>query len=182
MPRRKRGSDIGPTKRGKGSKCMVLVERQGVPVGVSIASASRAQVIVNDATLNARVLPHRRNPKHLIGDVAYDSDPLAEPLANRRTCLIGPLRTNRMSRPSEDRHCVRLCGRPLGLKGHDCPMSGVCGDAPPSRRGAIGLSTVANSTLVGRPAVSAPAGAMVGGTRAVGVIRSSGPACPAERR
>jgi transposase len=30
VPRPKRGSDIGPTKRGKGSKCMVLVERQGI--------------------------------------------------------------------------------------------------------------------------------------------------------
>ena len=74
-PGEKRGSDIGPTKRGKGSKCMVLVERQGLPLGLTITSASPAEVTLVDQTLATRVTPHRRNPTHLLGDKASDSDP-----------------------------------------------------------------------------------------------------------
>ena len=39
LPREKRGSEVGKTKRGKGSKLMVVVERKGIPLGVSVASA-----------------------------------------------------------------------------------------------------------------------------------------------
>lgn len=71
--RRKWGSDIAPTKRGKGSKCMVMVERQGIPLGITITSASPAEVNLVDATHCTRVAPHRRNRKHLLGDAAFDS-------------------------------------------------------------------------------------------------------------
>ena len=86
---------------------MVLVERQGLPVGVTIASASPAEVTLVDATLNTRVLPYRRNPKHLIGDRGYDSDPLREHLAARDIVLIAPYRTNRDARPYQDRRRLR---------------------------------------------------------------------------
>ena len=52
-PAKKGGSDIGPTKRGKGSKCMVLVERQGIPLGITIAAASPAEITDADDARDA---------------------------------------------------------------------------------------------------------------------------------
>lgn len=104
----KGGSDIGPTKRGKGTKCMVLVERQGIPLGICLAAASPAEVTLVDQTLAARVTPRRRKPSRLIGDRAYDSDPLRERLATRGITLISPYRENRVHRPYEDRRRLRI--------------------------------------------------------------------------
>jgi transposase len=86
---------------------MVLVERQGVPLGITIASASPAEVTLVDATLAARVTPHRRHPKHLIGDKGYDSDPLRERLAARGIVLTSPYRRCRREHRYEDRRRLR---------------------------------------------------------------------------
>src|SRR4029453_5902423 len=101
-PGEKGGPDIGPTKRGKGSKCMVLVERQGLPVGITIASASPGEITLLDATLKSRVLPHRRHPRHLIGDVAYDSDKHRAALLKRHIRLISPYPKNRVNLTHKD--------------------------------------------------------------------------------
>jgi transposase len=81
---------------------MVLVERQGIPVGVTIAAASPGEVTLLDATLKSRVLPHGRKPRHLIGDMAYDSDKHRRQLLARHIRLISPYRRNRVNRPFED--------------------------------------------------------------------------------
>lgn len=73
---------------------MVLVERQGIPLGITIAAASPAEVTLVDATLKTRVTPYRRHPKHLVADRAYDRDPLRERLAAWGTVLISPYRDN----------------------------------------------------------------------------------------
>ena len=59
-------------------------------------------------TLAARVTPHRRNPPALVGDRAYDSDPLRERLATRGITLISPYRENRVNRRYEDRRRLRI--------------------------------------------------------------------------
>ena len=46
---------------------MVLVERQGIPLGITITSASPTEITLAETTLNTRVIPRRRNPKHLVG-------------------------------------------------------------------------------------------------------------------
>ncbi len=86
---------------------MVLVERQGIPLGITIAAASPAEVTLVDATLNARVTPHRRQPRHLIADRGYDSDPLRERLAARGIVLTSPYRTNNLERRYEDGRRLR---------------------------------------------------------------------------
>jgi transposase len=86
---------------------MVLVERQGIPVGITITSARPSEVRLAEQTLNSRVTPHRRNPHTLIADRAYDSDPLRERLAARGITLISPYRVNRLKRPYEDRRRLR---------------------------------------------------------------------------
>ena len=86
---------------------MVLVERQGLPLGITIASASPAEVTLVAATLATRVTPHRRLPPHLIGDRGYDSDPLREQLAARGVVLTSPYRKKRREHRYEDRRRLR---------------------------------------------------------------------------
>lgn len=86
---------------------MVLVERQGLPVGITITSASPAECTLVDATLATRVTPHRRYPHHLLGDRAYDSDPLRAHLAKRGIVFTAPYRDNRVVRPYEDKRRLR---------------------------------------------------------------------------
>ena len=87
---------------------MVLVERQGIPLGICLAAASPAEVTLVDHTLAARVTPRRRKPRRLIGDRAYDSDPLRERMAARGITLISPYRQNRVHRPYEDGRRLRI--------------------------------------------------------------------------
>ena len=49
----KRGSAIGPTRRGKGSKIMAISDGHGLPLAVHVASASPHEVTLVDATLAA---------------------------------------------------------------------------------------------------------------------------------
>ena len=52
--------------------------------------------------------PRHRNPRRLVGDRGYDSDPLREQLAERGITLISPYRDNRVNRPYEDRRRLRV--------------------------------------------------------------------------
>jgi transposase len=107
---KKGGSDVGKTKRGKGSKWMVVVDGAGVPLGIHVTSASPAEVTLVDATLKTvRVRRGRRwrYPARLIADRAYDSDALRERLARRGITVIVPYRENRTVRKYEDRRHLR---------------------------------------------------------------------------
>ena len=53
----KRGSSVGPTKRGKGSKIVAIADRHGLPVAVHVASARPNEAILVEATLEQRFLP-----------------------------------------------------------------------------------------------------------------------------
>lgn len=87
---------------------MVLVERQGLPLGICLASASPAEVTLVEPTLAARMTPRHRKPHRLVGDRGYDSDPLRAQLAERGITLISPYRDNRVNRPYEDRRRLRV--------------------------------------------------------------------------
>jgi len=84
---------------------MAVADGAGLPLAISIASASPHEVTLVDATLDtcfAATLPAR-----LIGDKAYDSDRLDARLAHERAIeLIAPHRGNRRRPPTQD-------GRPL---------------------------------------------------------------------
>jgi hypothetical protein len=82
----KGGSKVGKTKRGKGTKPMIIAEVHGLPLAVHRASASPHEVILVDATLDETVTLGRL--RRLIGDRAYNSDPLDEKLAQRGIELI----------------------------------------------------------------------------------------------
>jgi transposase len=95
---------VGVTKRGKGTKIMVVGDRAGLPLAVHVASAAAAEVTLVEPTVAScftSVLPAR-----LIGDKAYDADPLDAALAAWGIELIAPHRRNRVRPKTQD-------GRPL---------------------------------------------------------------------
>ena len=111
-PCEKGGSAVGKTKRGKGTKWMVLVDGQGLPLGVRLESASPHEVTLAEATLAEVRVPRtkgrpRQKPERVIADSAYDSDPLRERLRQRGIELIAPYRENNRQRRYEDGRKMR---------------------------------------------------------------------------
>lgn len=87
------GDGIGCTKVGKGVKIMVLVDARGLPVAVDTAPANR-----HESRLVQRMFDFMlplEGPQRIIGDKAYDSDPLDNALAKQGIEMISPHRSNR---------------------------------------------------------------------------------------
>jgi transposase len=113
-PGEKRGCGVGKTKRGKGTKWMVVVDGRGLPLGNYLHSASPAEVKLAETTLaTIRVgRSHhsgrpRQKPMRVIADKAYDSDPLRERLRQRGIELICPHKRNRVRPATQDGRVLR---------------------------------------------------------------------------
>ncbi len=99
--RQRGGLDVGPTKRGKGTKLMAVADRSGLPVSLHTCSASPHEVRLVDDTLIAR---HTEElPERLIGDKAYDSDRLDRDLALVDVEMIAPHRDARRRKTQDGR-------------------------------------------------------------------------------
>ena len=96
---------MGKTKRGKGTKLMAVADSNGFPLAVYTASASPHEVTLVRGTLSARFT--RERPERLIGDRAYDSDPLDRELAEEGVELIAPHRSNRSNPRTQDGRALR---------------------------------------------------------------------------
>jgi len=105
FPGKKGGAEVGKTKRGKGTKIMLLVDGEGTPLAVETASASPAEVTRIESLLDRRM--RIRRPQRLIYDRAADSDPLRTRLAQRRIELICPHRSNRKRPKTQDGRKLR---------------------------------------------------------------------------
>ena len=111
--RKKGGDAIGKTKRGKGTKCMVVVDGEGVPLGASVHSASPAEIMLIEETLKTISVPRsgpgrpRSRPERLVCDKAYDSDPFRKRLKGRGIELIAPHRANRRRAKTQDGRRLR---------------------------------------------------------------------------
>ncbi|QDT89924.1 Transposase DDE domain protein [Gimesia algae] len=105
LPRKKKGADVGKTKRGKGTKLMLLVDGNGLPLALDRTSASPAEVKLIESLLDQRVLP--RDPDRLIYDRVADCDPLRTRLAKRQIELICPHRKNRVKPATQDGRALR---------------------------------------------------------------------------
>jgi len=108
----KGGSAVGKTKRGKGTKCMVLADGKGIPLGVLLASASPHEVTLAEATLQKVRVPRHRGrprmrPERIIADRAYDSDPLRRRWHRRGIELIVPYRIWKRQQPFYDGRKLR---------------------------------------------------------------------------
>jgi transposase len=111
--RQKGGSAVGKTRRGKGTKCMVVVDGRGVPIGVQLASAQIAECQLAESTLQQVRVPRpgrgrpRFHLRRVIADRGYDSDPLRRRMKRRGTELIVPYRKNIRNRRFEDKRKLR---------------------------------------------------------------------------
>jgi transposase len=112
--REKRGCGVGKTKRGKGTKWMVVVDGKGVPLGDYLHSASPAEVRLAETTLAAIRVGRRHHPGRprqkpvrVIADKAYDSDPLRKRLRQRGIELICPHKKNRVRPATQDGRALR---------------------------------------------------------------------------
>lgn len=87
---------------------MVVVDGQGIPLGGLVDSASPAEVTLAEAVLNEVRVPKcgggrpRTRPTRLIGDKAYDSDPLRARLKTLGITLLAPYRKNRTNHVSQN--------------------------------------------------------------------------------
>ena len=83
---------------------MAIVEKQGYPIGLYVASASPAEVKLVEKTLDSITLAEM--PRCLIGDKAYDTDELDKRLKEKYEIqLIAPNRRNRQK--SQDGRSLR---------------------------------------------------------------------------
>ena len=109
----KGGFAVGKTKRGKGTKAVVLADGQGIPLGVLLASATPHEVTLAEPALATVRVPRRGRgrprvrPQRIIADRGYDSDPLRRRLRRRGIELIAPYRRNKRNKPYEDGRKLR---------------------------------------------------------------------------
>ena len=115
----KRGAKIGPTKRGKGTKWMVLVDGAGTPLGAHLDAASPAEVTLVEKTLATQ--PIRGRPDWLIGDRGYDSNAVRRFLKRRRIRPIIPAGSNNTKGRSARGPTSRAPGWPAGRPGSSAP-------------------------------------------------------------
>ncbi len=76
-----------------------------MPIPVYTDSANPHEVKLVQATLNEIVTVGR--PRRIIGDRAYDSDPLDAALAQEGIELVAPHRRNRKKAPTQDGRALR---------------------------------------------------------------------------
>jgi transposase len=84
---------------------MVLVDGQGLPLGVHLSSASPGETSLAEVTLKSRVV--RRKPTRIVADKAYDAKPLWLRMKARGIDLIVPHRSNRKTRFQDGRKLRR---------------------------------------------------------------------------
>ena len=109
----KGGSAVGKTRRGKGTKCMVVVDGHGIPVGAQLASAQLAECRLAESTIATVKVPRkgrgrpRSHLKRVIADRGYDSDALRNRFKDRGTELIVPYRKYIRNRRFQDKRKLR---------------------------------------------------------------------------
>lgn len=103
------GPGVGNTKSGKGVKIMSIVDRNGLPLSVTVHEANRHETQLVQLCLDFRVVEDK--PDDLVGDKAYDSDPLDEELREQGVEMNAPHRKNRTRPPTQDARRLRRYDR-----------------------------------------------------------------------
>lgn len=96
---------MGKTKRGKGTKLMAIADGSSLPLAVHAASASPHELTLVGETLSERFV--EECPSKLVGDRAYDSDPLDAQLEAEGIEMIAPHRRNRKKAKTQDGRKLR---------------------------------------------------------------------------
>jgi transposase len=125
------GAEVGPTKRGKGMKIMAIVDRHGLPLSVSTHAANHHEVRLVQLCFDFYMIEAK--PENLIGDRAYDSDPLDHALGQDGIEMIAPHRSNQRSRRRKTgAACDASCG------------AGWSNASSPGSSGSVGSSSDGN--------------------------------------
>jgi Transposase DDE domain len=96
-----------PTKLSELQNCastltiMAIVDRHGLPLSVSTHAANHHEVRLVQLCFDFYMIEAK--PENLIGDRAYDSDPLDDELRNDGIEMIAPHRSNRSKPPTQNR-------------------------------------------------------------------------------
>lgn len=88
IPAKRGGALIRRSIKGKGSKISVLIDRKHVLHSIEMSSAN-----THDMTMLPLCLAHRftrKKPERIVGDKAYDSDPMDRELKKQHIELIAP--------------------------------------------------------------------------------------------
>lgn len=106
----KRGAAVGKTKRGKGTKVMLVTDGNGLPFGLRLASANHHALKLAVDTLETVRVPRRgrgrpkRQMKELVADKAYDSRRLRKWLRSKGIKpTIPPYQRRERKRPKRGR-------------------------------------------------------------------------------
>jgi transposase len=93
-PAKKGGDRVGLTKKGKGTKWMLVIEGNGLPIGFHLDSARLAEVRLAECTLDTISVARRRGrprqrPEKQVADRGYDSSAFRAALRRRgiRMCI-----------------------------------------------------------------------------------------------
>ena len=85
---------------------MVIADQSSLPVAIHLSSASPSEVTLVEETLAHRFM--QATPVRLIGDKAYDSDPLDDTLKKKYDiALISPHKRNRVKPQTQDGRILR---------------------------------------------------------------------------
>jgi len=81
---------VGKTRRGKGTKAMLVTDGNDLPLGLTLAGANHHEIKLAVSTLESVQVPRRRGGrskqrlKELVADKAYDSKHFRQWLRSRR--------------------------------------------------------------------------------------------------
>ena len=84
---------------------MAIADRNGLPLAIWTTEASTHEVKLVEDTIDARFI--KKKPEILIGDKAYDSDPLDDKLKKRKIKMVAPHREKRRKAPTQDGRQLR---------------------------------------------------------------------------
>ena len=105
----KGGGGRRPDEAGKGLKIMAIVDCHGLPLSVSTHAANHHEVRLVQLCCDFYMIEAK--PENLIGDRAYDSDPLDEELRRDGIEMIAPHRSNRSRPATQDGRRLRRYAR-----------------------------------------------------------------------
>jgi transposase len=112
VPAKKGGEGVGLTRKGKGTKWMLVADGHGLPLGFHLASAACAEVRLAAATLETVAVGRlrgrpRQRPAKLVADRGYDRSAFRASLRPRGIRMgIPPTRRPRSWRPKRGRPVV----------------------------------------------------------------------------
>jgi transposase len=111
-PAKRGGEKVGLTKKGKGTKWMLVVEGNGLPIGFYLDSATCAEVQLAERTLDTIRVSRRQGrpkqrPEKVVADRGYDSSAFRHALRRRGIGMcIPPKRRPAKWRPKRGRPVV----------------------------------------------------------------------------